>query len=80
MIKKIPIELAAQFHLEQGGSVTQSATKFNVPVSSLYAFLRRREFQLLKGKVECPCCGSLVDPVKIDPGTLSAIGKKKLTK
>lgn len=65
MEKETLIEKAARLHSEKGISLNQAAKELGVPPSSLYAYMARREFQILKGKVECPCCGSLVESHKI---------------
>jgi hypothetical protein len=79
-MKETLIQQAARHRAETGCSINSAAVKFGVPPSSLYAHFARNELQKLRGKVECPCCQSQVDPAKIDESALSASGKKKLSK
>lgn len=58
---------AIKLHREAGLSVAQAARKMEISETAVYAAIKRLETKEAKaaGKVPCPCCGTMVDAVKI---------------
>ena len=79
-MKESPIQQAARYREETGSTLAATADKFGISVSTLYAHISRKEHKKLQGKVECPCCTTMVASEKINTTVLTAAAKKAVAK
>lgn len=60
--------------VESGVSPFAAAKQIGIQANTLYVALKRKREKEEKaaGRVHCPCCGSLVDPVQLEAHKLGA--------
>ena len=77
-MKQTPVQQADRHREETGCTLAAAAAMFDVSVSTLNAHIIRKEHKRLQGKVECPCCLTMVMKEKINTAALTAAAKKTI--